>query len=182
MRLLSVSVATPLACLPSVASACLYPPAPPRLRDETEAQYQVRATATLHSYLKESARKIEAGYFVEAANVYFAKIVKSEEINVDGTPFARKVTARPLEKIKGSVPAGPLVLRDRELTSCGLDGDGPATAGGVSHIVIVFDGVRNTGMHYRSRTYAVLAAEAQHPDLIRAWEAWKARANFTYDQ
>ena len=168
-----------LACVPAMASACLYPPPSPPRPDETQAQYQARATAELNAYLKDWARKEEARYFAEAKQVYLARIVRSEEIRVGGTPFARRATLRPLEAIRGTLPPGRIEIRDRELTSCGLDGDGPAAWGGVSHMAIVFDGVDNG---YRSHRYAILASEAQHAPLVQAWTAWKARSDFTYDE
>lgn len=181
-RLLLVMLAASLICVHSGGSACVYPPPSPRQASETEAQHEVRARTELNSYLKENARKTEAAYFDQAKNVYFARIIRSEEISVDGSPFARQVTLRPLQAIRGSLPPKAFKLRDRELTSCGLGGDGPATWGSVSHIAIVFDDVRNVGMNYRSRTYAVLASETQHPELGKAWGTWKAGANVTYDR
>ena len=47
--------------------------------------------------------------------------------------------------IKGDLPYGQIKIKDRELTSCGLAGDGPTTWGNVNQIVIVFDGVHNEG-------------------------------------
>ena len=76
---------------------------------------------------------------------------------------------KPLQAIKGTSPGDTLLLTDRELTSCGLGGDGPATSGGVGHVAIVFEGVRNEGMKYRSRRYSVLASKASEPKLVQAW-------------
>ena len=171
-----------VACWPAMGSACLYPPPPPRQADETDAQYKDRSTKALEAYITAASRKRETSYFHEADRVFFARIIQSEEIAVGGAPYARRVVVRPLQGIKGTPPRRAFSLTDRELTSCGLNGDGPATSGSVGHIAIVFDGVRNEGLSYRSRRYALLASDASDPELVKAWGAWKETASFSFNQ
>jgi len=163
------------------AFACLYPPPPLKLPGEAEEAWKKRATEQLNAHIQEAHRATEAKYFVQAHAIYFARIIRSEEIKVDGTPYGRRVVVKPLEAIRGPLRSATLELRDRELTSCGLDGDGWATWGQVSHIVVVFEGVENEGMSFHSSIFSEMAAEAMHPKLVEAWSRWKARANFLYD-
>jgi hypothetical protein len=164
-------------CWGSVASACLPPPPSLQKPGELDAQYRARVTAEYESASKESARQEEAKYFGQAKRIYLARVIASEEINVGGSPFARRITARPLLAIKGRLPERTIELKDREITSCGLSGDGPATSARVSDIAIVFDGVRNEGFEHVWPTYAILASEAQHPELVQAWSKWKSQAD-----
>jgi hypothetical protein len=165
----------------SGGSGCVYPPLPPH-ENETEAQYKLRFESEFSARRIEAAAKREAEYFTKAESIYFARIIKSEEIRVGGSPYARRITLKPLQVLKGALPHLLVKLKDRELTSCGLGGDGPAVRGAVSNIAIVFDGVNNEGMTYRSRTYAVLAKEVQYSPLRGAWAKWKKDANFLFDQ
>jgi hypothetical protein len=171
-----------IACWPVLGSACVYPPPSPQRANETDAQYKARTGSEFEAYLSASSKETEASYFGQADRIFFARIIRSEEINVGGSPYARRIVVKPLQAIKGALPSRPLILKDRELTSCGLGGDGPATWGGVGHVAIVFEGVQNEGMEYRSQRYAVLASEASEPKLVKAWAAWRATANFTFDQ
>ena len=169
-------------CAGAPALACVYPPPSPREANETEFQYRERSEVWIKAYLREGARKHEARYFERARNIYLARIIASKEINVDGSPFGRSIIVRPLEAIKGKAPLNVLVLRDRSLSSCGFGGDGPATAGAVSHIVIVFDRLDDPDTASRPFRYAMLASDIQTPALSAAWDNWKRRANFVYDR
>jgi hypothetical protein len=177
----SLLLSTAILFCPTAAAACLYPPPDPQEAGETDAQYSARKKLMLDRYLLENARKAETSSFDEAKSVYLARVIRSEEIVVDGSPFARHALLKPLQSIKGFLPKRRISIKDRELTSCGLGGDGPATFANVGQVVIVFDGVRNEGMHYRSRLYATLAESAQDPRLLNAWNNWKTRINGSRD-
>lgn len=159
--------------IPATAAACIYPPPVPPKAGETGDQYSARVKSELDQFLREAARKLEKSYFDEALRVYLARVVRNEEIGVNGTPFARRSVLKPVRTVKGLLPGHSIVIRDRELTSCGLGGDGPATFANVGHTVVVFDGVRNEGMGFRSRRYAILAESAQEPRLLEALHSWK---------
>ena len=172
----------PLLCANAPSYACVNPPPPLQEANETDAQYRDRTQALTIAYYKEVARKREAQYFARARNVYFARIIASKEIKVGGSPFGRSITVRPLQAIKGKASANVIKLRDRDLTSCGFGGDGPATSGAVSHIIVVFDQVEDPDLGSRPIRYAILASESQTPVLVAAWQEWKRRASFTYDK
>src|SRR6185369_4545997 len=71
------------------AFACLYPPPPLKLPGEAEEAWKKRATEQLNAHIQEAHRATEAKYFVQAHAIYFARIIRSEEIKVDGTPYGR---------------------------------------------------------------------------------------------
>jgi hypothetical protein len=175
----TILLATGLLFAPSVAAACLYPPPAPREAGETENQYSARSKLELDRFLLEIAREREASYLDEAENVHFARVVRSEKIMVDGSPLARRAVLNPVQSVKGRLPNRRVSIKDRELTSCGLSGDGPATTATVGQMIVVYDGVRNQGMNYRSRLYATLAESAQHRQILDAWNRWKANTSGT---
>jgi hypothetical protein len=178
----SLLLAASIMCFPTVAEACIYPPPSPRKAEETDAEYSARAQTEFRAYLLERARQTETSYFEAAKSTYLARIVRSEEISVAGSQVARQIVLLPVRSIRGILPSLRVTAKDREMTSCGLGGDGPATAGNVGQMAVVFDGVRNEGMNYRSPLYVVLAESVQEPRLLAAWDRWKAQPSKVLNQ
>lgn len=145
------------------ASACIYPPQSLQRPDETSEQYQVRIKAETEQRRLTNIKAFQARLFAEAEQVYFARVVKSEEIKSSNNPYGRQTTLKPIEAIKGILPTESAVLKVGGMTSCGPDADGSASWGNVGDLALVFGGKLNGAK--KPVTFGVLAKDVMDEAL-----------------
>ncbi|QDP20223.1 hypothetical protein [Sphingomonas xanthus] len=125
--------------LSQAADACIPPPPPIRLPDESPEAFKVRSTALLDALSDEERRSYQAALYDRSDRIFLGVVANSEAIDAAGTP-GHRVTVRPIASLKGGHPTEPLVLADRYLTSCGKAGGGSATSARTGDYVLVLEG------------------------------------------
>ncbi len=149
--------------------ACVNSPPPIKEPNESEADWKRRVFEQLNERRREQQKQAEAIDFDSARHIYIGRIVKSEEVSTDGSPYGRFIAVKSLSAIKGRAPTRDRVLRTRVLTSCGFEGGGRGVWGAVGNLIIIFDRVEPYGFK-NERVDSVLAKDAQDARLISALE------------
>lgn len=145
----------PLAAAPT--SACVFPPPPLQLPDETIEQWKARAAEEIERGRVASLKEAEVRDFDAAKRVYLARVVKSEEVSTSDLPYGRRTALKPLAAIKGVLPVGNVTLKTTVMTSCGPESDGSGVWAPVAALAIVFEGVEPYG--FRNLTVSSLLIE-----------------------
>lgn len=145
------------------ASACLFPPQSIQRPDETSEQYQVRIKAEVEERRLTNTKAFQARLFADAEQIYFARVVKSEEVQSGNNPYGRQTTLKPIEAIKGILPTESAILKVGAATSCGPANDGTASWGNVGDLAVVFGGKLNGAK--KPVTFGVLAKDVTNEAL-----------------
>lgn len=122
------------------ASACIFPPPSPKRDNETTEQWHARTDAEFKQHLLDGQKAGQARLFADAEQVYFARVIKSEEVESRASPYGRQTALKPIEAIKGVLPTASAVLKTGGMTSCGPASDGTASWGQVGDLAVVFVG------------------------------------------
>jgi len=120
------------------AWACEYDQPLFLLPGETEQDARTRADEALSDYLNRRHLEHEEYAYKNAKTIYIARVVAAN----DGTGFPVSATVRPINSIKGSLPASDRILSDIPAGGlCWHRGDGDGALGKVGEPVLVFEGL-----------------------------------------
>jgi hypothetical protein len=136
-----------------------------QLPGESQQAYQQRQDAAFAAETSEERRLTQTALLADSRSVFVGVVTQTQPIDVGGVK-GHQVTVRPLQSIKGDLPAQPAVVRDVVFTDCGMGGGGSATSAAPGDYVIVFAGLSPNDM--RGTNVGIVAKEAQLPDLIGA--------------
>lgn len=155
------------------ALACVPPPPLAQLPGESPDAYRDRERAAIDADLFESRHAVQSSLLGQSSATFLGIVTDSRDISV-GPVTGHDLTVRPLQAIKGDLPAAPVQIRDKVFTDCGFGGGGSGTSAKPGEYVIVFAGLPPSDL--QNATIGILAKEAVLPDL-RAAAAIYARDN-----
>lgn len=156
-----------VAAFPGPSVACIYPPPPIPLPNETDDAYQRRSEATSKAQADEDRRRYQTYLFDQADRIELAMVRTSTPIPFAeaGGALGAKVEVEPVTPLKGVGSKGSIALSDTKVTTCGIGGSGTATSAQPGDYVIVF---HNISFRDDPRPFGIKLVEAREPRILSA--------------
>lgn len=156
-----------LATIPGPVVACIFPPPPIPLPNETDDAYQLRREATSKAQADEDRRRFQTHLFDQADRIELAIVRQSTPIPFAeaGGQLGAKIVVEPVTPLKGDSSTASISLADTIVTTCGIGGSGTATSARPGDYVIVF---HNISFRDDPRPFGITIVEAREPRILSA--------------